>query len=194
MMGETPIVRMANQIRSMEAEIEQLRADLDLRNQTALDRKKAIVELEAEIDRLWKALTESVKLQTHYAGILNQYDGGQRMQFYSTEAWLERLRGLVQHMVGEYVADYTMPTQAEIHAPNPELDDLMKNSSPVQQAPGTPEFTPIMRAASEAAARVDGWSDAKKDAAERIVKSGAYKPADVQQSKDRQPGSENCKA
>lgn len=30
--------------------------------------------------------------------------------------------------VGEYRADYEMPTQEEIHAPDPELDDLLKNS------------------------------------------------------------------
>lgn len=64
--------------------------------------------LHAEIERLrgqneqvWKALTESVKLQTHYAGILNQYDGGVRIQFFSTEAWLERLRALEQNGDGK---------------------------------------------------------------------------------------------
>jgi len=35
--------------------------------------------------------------------------------------------------------------------------------------------TPTMQAAEEAAARVAGWSDAKREAAERIVNSGSYK-------------------
>jgi hypothetical protein len=40
---------------------------------------------------LVKALEASVKLQSHYAGLLNQYDGGNRMQFDSPFAWLKRL-------------------------------------------------------------------------------------------------------
>lgn len=38
------------------------------------------------------ALEESVKLQSHYAGLLNDYDGGWRMQFKSALEWIERLR------------------------------------------------------------------------------------------------------
>lgn len=45
----------------------------------------------AEIKRLREALAESVKLQSHYASILNGYDGGRRMQFGSAEEWLDRL-------------------------------------------------------------------------------------------------------
>lgn len=41
---------------SQEEEIEQLRSDLELRNQTALDRKEIIRGLEAEIERLRAAL------------------------------------------------------------------------------------------------------------------------------------------
>ena len=37
------------------------------------------------------ALAESVKLQAHYAELLNMHDGGQRMVFPTVEAWLERL-------------------------------------------------------------------------------------------------------
>jgi hypothetical protein len=40
------------------------------------------------------ALAESVKLQSHYAELLNQYDGGKRMIFSDAAAWQERLRGL----------------------------------------------------------------------------------------------------
>lgn len=38
------------------------------------------------------ALQESLKLQAHYAGILNDYDGGERMIFKSVSQWLERLK------------------------------------------------------------------------------------------------------
>jgi hypothetical protein len=41
---------------------------------------------------LREALAESLKLQSHYAELLNIYDGGGRMQFATIEAWLERLR------------------------------------------------------------------------------------------------------
>lgn len=38
------------------------------------------------------ALDESLKLQSHYAILLNQYDGGSRMTFADAGAWLARLR------------------------------------------------------------------------------------------------------
>lgn len=41
--------------------------------------------------KLEKALEESLKLQCHYASLLNQYDGGQRMIFKDSEEWIARL-------------------------------------------------------------------------------------------------------
>ena len=38
-----------------------------------------------------KALEESVKLQSHYAELLNQYDGGQRISFKDADDWKYRL-------------------------------------------------------------------------------------------------------
>jgi hypothetical protein len=38
------------------------------------------------------ALEESVKLQSHYATLLNMHDGGERITFTDAEAWLTRLR------------------------------------------------------------------------------------------------------
>ncbi len=38
------------------------------------------------------ALAESVKLQAHYAELLNMHDGGQRLIFPTVDAWLERLK------------------------------------------------------------------------------------------------------
>ncbi len=51
------------------------------------DNPKRLLELE-------RALEESVKLQSHYAGLLNQYDGGRRMQFKDADAWIKRLQEL----------------------------------------------------------------------------------------------------
>jgi hypothetical protein len=46
----------------------------------------------ATIERLQTALDESVKLQSHYATLLNGYDGGERRGFGDGEAWIARLR------------------------------------------------------------------------------------------------------
>lgn len=50
-----------------------------------------IFALQNEVFQLRAALDESVKLQSHYAGLLNTYDGGRRLQFRDREAWMERL-------------------------------------------------------------------------------------------------------
>jgi hypothetical protein len=43
-------------------------------------------------EEIYKALVESVELQSHYAKLLNQYDGGSRMTFADVHAWIQRLR------------------------------------------------------------------------------------------------------
>jgi hypothetical protein len=40
------------------------------------------------------ALAESVKLQAHYATLLNMHDGGKRLIFPTVESWLDRLRSV----------------------------------------------------------------------------------------------------
>ena len=47
-----------------------------------------------DLDKLeiFDALYESVKLQSHYAELLNMYDGGKRLTFKTTYEWIERLR------------------------------------------------------------------------------------------------------
>lgn len=47
--------------------------------------------IETELKGLKHALDESVKLQSHYAELLNMYDGGKRMVFKSGDEWLARL-------------------------------------------------------------------------------------------------------
>lgn len=51
---------------------------------------------EAERDELRRALEESVKLQSHYACLLNAHDGGQRLQFANGADWMRRLKELPQ--------------------------------------------------------------------------------------------------
>jgi hypothetical protein len=48
-------------------------------------------EIASSYEEIAIALSESVKLQSHYAGILNQHDGGKRRQFSSFREWIERL-------------------------------------------------------------------------------------------------------
>ena len=47
---------------------------------------------EYTIKSLLIALHESVKLQSHYAELLNMHDGGERIVFQSAKSWIERLR------------------------------------------------------------------------------------------------------
>lgn len=44
------------------------------------------------IVELMEALKESLKLQAHYAELLNHYDGGQRRIFKDPKEWLDRLK------------------------------------------------------------------------------------------------------
>jgi hypothetical protein len=48
--------------------------------------------MRGEIEQLRDALGESLKLQSHYAELLNMHDGGERVGFASVDAWIERLR------------------------------------------------------------------------------------------------------
>lgn len=45
-------------------------------------------------DEVWHALEEMVKLQKHYAELLNMHDGGQRHGFNSAKEYLDRIRQL----------------------------------------------------------------------------------------------------
>ena len=47
--------------------------------------------LQTRIQKLETALQKSVELQSHYAELLNAYDGGQRLQFENGDAWIVRL-------------------------------------------------------------------------------------------------------
>lgn len=52
--------------------------------------------LREENEWLLGALRESVELQSHYAKLLNDYDGGRRKAFASAEEWIKRLDALAK--------------------------------------------------------------------------------------------------
>jgi hypothetical protein len=57
-----------------------------------------------EIAKLRAALEESVKLQSHYAMLVNVYDSGKRMQFDNADAWLIRLAALADEQEVQIIA------------------------------------------------------------------------------------------
>ena len=61
---------------------------------TADELEDRVAPLRAEVERLKAGLDKSVRLQSHYAGLLNMHDGGKRMQFATADAWLDRLMAL----------------------------------------------------------------------------------------------------
>lgn len=50
------------------------------------------VQLKADLAFVREALEESVKLQSHYAELLNMHDGGARLTFADAQAWMDRLK------------------------------------------------------------------------------------------------------
>ncbi len=61
-------------------------------------------ELKFKIAETLSALEESVKLQSHYASLLNMDDGGERLVFRDAEDWIHRQRLLSRHR-DEVLAD-----------------------------------------------------------------------------------------
>jgi hypothetical protein len=61
-------------------------------NQEELYRLKEVFRDKLTIKKLEKALSESLKLQKHYAELLNCYDEGERRTFDSINEWMERLK------------------------------------------------------------------------------------------------------
>jgi hypothetical protein len=59
-------------------------------------------DLGALLHRTEAALEESVKLQSHYAKVLNLRDGGGRMTFATGQSWIERLLFLEEHPDAEH--------------------------------------------------------------------------------------------
>ena len=65
------------------------------------DRLRWAALIQLRLLALMGGLSESVKLQSHYAGLLNQYDGGARLQFKDAEEWIARLAMLATEAQGD---------------------------------------------------------------------------------------------
>lgn len=52
---------------------------------------------------LLEALKESVKLQSHYAELLNMYDGGERIIFNNADNWIKRLEYLKKQKKRDWI-------------------------------------------------------------------------------------------
>jgi hypothetical protein len=55
---------------------------------------RQLIRATERTENLRAALEESVKLQSHYAGLLNMHDDGKRMIFRNADEWVWRLMGL----------------------------------------------------------------------------------------------------
>lgn len=60
-----------------------------------------------DLQDLKNGLDESVKLQGHYAELLNMYDGGQRIIFQSADEWILRLNKLKKNKEQPEFPTYT---------------------------------------------------------------------------------------
>lgn len=78
-------------VSAFSAQVEQLQAERPNLLRNIFEQSRANDELREQVARLTQALTESVKLQAHYAELLNMHDGGKRTVFTSIEQWLQRV-------------------------------------------------------------------------------------------------------
>lgn len=71
-----------------EAAVRQEQINRNECNRLRLELGEHIIDLAEHII----ALEESVRLQTHYAKLINMHDGGERRGFLDGAAWMDRLR------------------------------------------------------------------------------------------------------
>lgn len=74
----------ANSIERLRAKVRSLYTTLK-----AVGQKMA--DMERNEEALNHALEESLKLQSHYARLLNMHDGGERRQFDTPREWMDRI-------------------------------------------------------------------------------------------------------
>jgi len=53
--------------------------------------RQRVIALEIERDAIKNALEQLISLSTHYAKLLNMYDGGKRIGFKNADEWMERV-------------------------------------------------------------------------------------------------------
>lgn len=75
--------------RQMREQVMREKAERDL-----AEARRELDQLRVEHDEVLVGLIELVKLQAHYATLLNMHDGGERHAFASAAEWMARLREL----------------------------------------------------------------------------------------------------
>lgn len=177
----------SNEPARMQAEIEMLREDNDFLRKTC---KRVYADNDAqaaEIERLQAKLaadltatrTETTlvmawneRLKAALAALIADIEEYERVNKLApnpgkTDCWqsLTRAKALLGDVPRE---EWDAAKREPSH---PDLD--MRRDAQGRLIGFTPDpQTPVMQTAADAAARVEGWSDAKRDAAERIVNSG----------------------
>jgi hypothetical protein len=69
-----------------------------------------------DVETVLLALAASVALQSHYAGLLNMYDGGTRRQYSSPGAYIQHLIdvGLIPNRVAQVAPESDRPVEFEV--------------------------------------------------------------------------------
>lgn len=76
----------------MKYDAEELREAADYAEKAGFNHEAAAIRYAVvEAERIRGALDKSIKIQSHYAKLLNGYDGGKRMTFSNSQKWIERL-------------------------------------------------------------------------------------------------------
>ncbi len=85
------VAAMSQELREVKAERDSLQVRFDSMDNVCTEQRKRAERAEADVDRMTHGLDELVKLQAHYAKLLNEFDGGERIAFTSADEWLKRL-------------------------------------------------------------------------------------------------------
>lgn len=78
----------------INAEAEQREQDAEMAADCEAELRGLVRDLTTALENRNRALEESVKLQSHYAVLLNVIDGGRRLTFDCGQDWIDRLRYL----------------------------------------------------------------------------------------------------
>jgi hypothetical protein len=84
---------MSDIVERIEKILEQIGGEWAYRPLLA-EARDEIKRLNAQVEQQRKGLEASVKLQSHYAYLLNMHDGGKRLLFHDASAWMDRLAKL----------------------------------------------------------------------------------------------------
>jgi len=88
---KTEIVKLKDRLDDQAKTIRQQRTDLTAEVEATRVMESRFIIEQVKVKKLRDALEQSVKLQSHYAGILNEYDNGRRIKFNTAQEWIDRL-------------------------------------------------------------------------------------------------------